>query len=122
MYIERHPYILPRLFLEHRQRIPLWQFLFHLLNRDKTSRYIEWNRDRVLEFRIKDTMAVADLWGSVKNKTDMTYEKLGRAMRYYYGKNIIEKVKNYYHFLIEGNHLSLVQTSENIAVILVNSR
>lgn len=77
---------------QHRQRIPLWQFLLHLLNRDTIARYIEWSHDRVLEFRIKDTMAVADLWGSVKNKTDMTYEKLGRAMRYYYGKSIIEKV------------------------------
>ena len=35
---------------------------------------------------------VAYLWGSIKDKSDMTYEKLGRAMRYYYGKNIIEKV------------------------------
>jgi len=65
----------------------------HLLNRDQNEKYIQWNRDYDLEFRIKDTIGVAELWGSVKNKTDMTYEKLGRAMRYYYGKSIIEKVR-----------------------------
>ncbi|XP_066931683.1 ETS domain-containing protein Elk-4-like [Clytia hemisphaerica] len=77
---------------QHRQRIPLWQFLLHLLNRDTNERYIQWSKEYELEFRIKDTVGVAELWGSVKNKTDMTYEKLGRAMRYYYGKSIIEKV------------------------------
>ena len=53
---------------------------------------MNWNKDYPLEFCINDTIGVADLWGSVKNKSDMTYEKFGRAMRYYYGKNIIEKV------------------------------
>jgi len=97
---------------QHRQRIPLWRFLLHLLHRDISTRYIEWSSDKVLEFRIKNTLGVAELWGSVKNKTDMTYEKLGRAMRYYYGKNVIEKVpgKRYsYRFILSRRtkkHLS----------------
>lgn len=45
-----------------------------------------------LTFKIKQPVNVAELWGSIKDKSDMTYEKLGRAMRYYYGKNVIEKV------------------------------
>ena len=81
-------------YIEHRQRIPLWQFLLHLLNRDTKEKYIQWSKEYELEFRIKDTIGVAELWGSVKNKNDMTYEKLGRAMRYYYGKSIIEKVRS----------------------------
>lgn len=32
------------------------------------------------------------LWGIQKNRTNMTYEKLSRALRYYYRMDIIEKV------------------------------
>ena len=53
---------------------------------------VQWTCEDNLEFKIKDPISVASLWGSIKDKVDMTYEKLGRAMRYYYGKNIIEKV------------------------------
>lgn len=97
---------------QHRQRIPLWRFLLHLLNRDKSGRLIEWSPGKPLQFRIKNTIGVASLWGSVKDKDDMTYEKLGRAMRYYYGKNIIEKVsgRRYsYQFILSrrtAKHLS----------------
>eukprot|EP00794_Sanderia_malayensis_P007257 gene7257-8065_t len=77
---------------QHRKRIPLWRFLLHLLHRDRLASLIEWTVIDRFEFRIKEPTEVAYLWGSIKDKSDMTYEKLGRAMRYYYGKNIIEKV------------------------------
>ena len=32
------------------------------------------------------------MWGLRKNKTNMNYDKLSRALRYYYDKNIIKKV------------------------------
>jgi len=32
------------------------------------------------------------MWGQQKNRTNMTYEKLSRALRYYYRMNIIKKV------------------------------
>ena len=32
------------------------------------------------------------MWGKKKNKPTMNYEKLSRGLRYYYGKNVIEKV------------------------------
>lgn len=102
---------------QHRKLIPLWKFLLHLLNRDKKSSYIEWSAERPLEFRILDTNSVAELWGSMKNKTDMTYEKLGRAMRYYYGKSIIEKVngKRYsYRFILSRRTKKYISQYVNI--------
>ena len=77
---------------QHRTRIPLWKFLLHLLMRDTHCRFVQWSTKSRLEFRIKDPHMLAELWGSVKDKSDMTYEKFGRAIRYYYGKKIIEKV------------------------------
>jgi hypothetical protein len=35
---------------------------------------------------------VAQLWGERKHKTNMTYEKLSRALRYYYDGDMISKV------------------------------
>lgn len=39
-----------------------------------------------------DAEAVAKLWGLRKSKKYMNYDKLSRALRYYYDKNIIKKV------------------------------
>ena len=78
--------------VEHRKRIPLWRFLLHLLYVDQQSNLVQWIDAEDLKFKIKSPIDVAQLWGSIKDKSDMTYEKLGRAMRYYYGKSIIEKV------------------------------
>ena len=44
------------------------------------------------EFKLVDAERVARLWGVRKNKQNMTYDKLSRALRYYYDKNIIRKV------------------------------
>ncbi|WAR02185.1 ELF5-like protein [Mya arenaria] len=42
--------------------------------------------------RLEQSSGLADLWGQQKNRTNMTYEKLSRALRYYYRMNIIKKV------------------------------
>ena len=67
--------------------------MLHLLHRDVDSKYVEWSKENPMQFQIKDPKFVARLWGSMKYKLHMNYEKLARAMRYYYGKDIIEKVR-----------------------------
>lgn len=44
------------------------------------------------EFKLSNPDAVAQLWGERKNKPTMNYEKLSRALRYYYEGDMISKV------------------------------
>ncbi|CAH1981530.1 unnamed protein product [Acanthoscelides obtectus] len=44
------------------------------------------------EFRLNHPELVAQLWGERKNKPMMNYEKLSRALRYYYDGDMISKV------------------------------
>jgi len=44
------------------------------------------------EFTVIRPEALAKLWGQCKNRPNMTYDKLSRALRYYYDRNIITKV------------------------------
>lgn len=71
--------------------ITLWQFLLHLLEDQSQKHLISWTSDDG-EFKLLDAEEVARLWGLRKNKTNMNYDKLSRALRYYYDKNIIRKV------------------------------
>ena len=71
--------------------ITLWQFLLELLISNQYTSIITWtNNDG--EFKLVNAEEVARLWGLRKNKTNMNYDKLSRALRYYYDKNIIKKV------------------------------
>uniref|UniRef100_UPI00358F4EDE ETS domain-containing protein Elk-3-like isoform X1 n=2 Tax=Myxine glutinosa TaxID=7769 RepID=UPI00358F4EDE len=71
--------------------ITLWQFLLQLLLDDRHERLIRWTSADG-EFKLLQAEEVARLWGLRKNKTNMNYDKLSRALRYYYDKNIIKKV------------------------------
>ncbi|XP_078399290.1 ETS domain-containing protein Elk-1-like [Cetorhinus maximus] len=70
--------------------ITLWQFLRQLLDENKSDLICWTSKDG--EFKLRNAEEVARLWGMRKNKTNMNYDKLSRALRYYYDKNIIKKV------------------------------
>lgn len=65
--------------------ITLWQFLLHLLEDQNQRHLISWTSNDG-EFKLLDAEEVARLWGLRKNKTNMNYDKLSRALRYYYDK------------------------------------
>ncbi|KAM4701624.1 ETS domain-containing protein Elk-4 [Discoglossus pictus] len=71
--------------------ITLWQFLLQLLQEPHHKRLICWTSNDG-EFKLLKAEEVARLWGVRKNKPSMNYDKLSRALRYYYVKNIIKKV------------------------------
>ncbi|KAH9519388.1 Transcription factor etv7 [Bulinus truncatus] len=71
----------------------LWEFIYQLLLDSKSfSKYVCWESESDLTFRINNPNELAEFWGKQKNRTNMTYEKLSRALRYYYKMDIIKKV------------------------------
>ncbi|XP_060678206.1 retroviral integration site protein Fli-1 homolog [Hemiscyllium ocellatum] len=85
-------------------QIQLWQFLLELLSDSANSSCITWEGTNG-EFKMTDPDEVARRWGERKSKPNMNYDKLSRALRYYYDKNIMTKVhgKRYaYKFDFQG--------------------
>ena len=76
----------------HKDVVHLWEFLFELLADESCGSIIAWITEESGEFKLKNPKQVAKLWGAYKGVTAMNYEKLGRALRTYYSKGIIEKV------------------------------
>uniref|UniRef100_A0A673L701 ETS homologous factor n=2 Tax=Sinocyclocheilus rhinocerous TaxID=307959 RepID=A0A673L701_9TELE len=71
----------------------LWEFIRDiLLNPERNPGLIKWEDHSEGVFRFLKSEAVAQLWGKKKNNSSMTYEKLSRAMRYYYKREILERV------------------------------
>lgn len=70
-----------------------------------------------------DAEAVAKLWGLRKSKKYMNYDKLSRALRYYYDKNIIKKVigqKFVYRFVDKSEGGVMVFNKNNCALAAVS--
>ncbi|XP_039352601.1 Friend leukemia integration 1 transcription factor isoform X5 [Mauremys reevesii] len=72
-------------------QIQLWQFLLELLSDSSNANCITWEGTNG-EFKMTDPDEVARRWGERKSKPNMNYDKLSRALRYYYDKNIMTKV------------------------------
>uniref|UniRef100_H3C001 Transcription factor ETV6 n=1 Tax=Tetraodon nigroviridis TaxID=99883 RepID=H3C001_TETNG len=68
----------------------LW-YVYQLLSDSRYENYIRWEDAESKVFRIMDPNGLARLWGNHKNRTNMTYEKMSRALRHYYKLNIIRK-------------------------------
>ncbi|PIK33872.1 putative GA-binding protein alpha chain [Apostichopus japonicus] len=72
-------------------QIQLWQFLLELLTDWECLEVIQWVGEEG-EFKLMNAELVAQKWGARKNKHSMNYEKLSRALRYYYDGDMIAKV------------------------------
>ena len=62
-----------------------------LLTDRNSQKLIKWVGEKGA-FKLEDPERVAQLWGERKNKPAMNYEKLSRALRYYYDGDMIHKV------------------------------
>ena len=78
----------------YKNTIHLWEFLLELLEDERYIPLISWTRKEEGEFKIKRQEEVARRWGRLKQRAGMNYDKLSRALRYYYQKGIIKKVRN----------------------------
>ena len=85
-------------------QIQLWQFILELRADAANAFFIRWENTSG-QFRMLDPDEVARRWGKRKNKANMNYDKMGRAIRYYYDKMILTKVpgKRFtYQFNLKG--------------------
>lgn len=76
----------------HKNTIRLWEFLLDLLANDDLRTIIYWSRREFQEFKLLRPEEVARRWGLVKRRQGMNYKKLSRALRFYYGQGIVQKV------------------------------
>jgi len=73
--------------------IQLWQFLLELLlDPAHNKTIIEWTHDQKFEFKLLNPTLIATMWGKRTNKPSMNYKKLSRSLKYYYDKDIIDRV------------------------------
>lgn len=110
-------------------RIPgcrlLWDYVYHLLCDERYQEYIRWEEPESLQFRVVDPNGLARLWGNHKNRGNMTYEKMSRALRHYYKLNIIKKEpgqKLLFRFLktphdLKNHHVDLEDSSEHSSLL-----
>ncbi|KAK7864337.1 hypothetical protein R5R35_009180 [Gryllus longicercus] len=71
----------------------LWEFIRDLLLKPEyCPSLICWENHEEGIFRFVRSDKVAELWGTIKENPKMTYEKLSRAMRYYYKSQVLQPV------------------------------
>jgi len=105
----------------------LWDFLQQLLNdkEQKYARFIAWRNAETGVFKIVDPAGLAKLWGIQKNHLSMNYDKMSRALRYYYRVNILRKVqgeRHCYQFLRNPSELRSIKNISSLKISPVVSR
>ncbi|XP_046852338.1 ETS-related transcription factor Elf-5-like [Xenia sp. Carnegie-2017] len=63
----------------------LWKFLYRLLEspNQENDNLLQWVDRKNYIFRVVQTAELAHRWGQEKNKVNMNYDKLSRALRQY---------------------------------------
>ncbi|XP_060586951.1 uncharacterized protein LOC132742533 [Ruditapes philippinarum] len=72
------------------KNILLWKFLLGEL-RKPNSNHIKWENEREGIFKFVDTAECSRLWGQMKKKEDMNFEKLSRGIRHYYKDGLMSR-------------------------------
>jgi len=103
----------------------LWDFLQQLLNdpQQRYSNYIAWKCRDTGVFKIVDPAGLAKLWGIQKNHLSMNYDKMSRALRYYYRVNILRKVqgeRHCYQFLRNPTELKSIKNISLLRQTMAN--
>ena len=70
----------------------LWEFTLRVLKKPKYKYMVSWEKREEGLFRFNNAQAFAALWGKHRNRPQMSYDKVARALRYYYKRNILEQV------------------------------
>ncbi|OWF50477.1 uncharacterized protein LOC110450348 [Mizuhopecten yessoensis] len=100
-------------------QVQLWQFLLELLTDGANDCCIKWEGPNG-EFRMTDPEEVAKRWGSRKNKPNMNYDKLSRALRYYYDKMILTKVQGK-RYTYKFNFKMILESNKRVSGSITNS-
>lgn len=105
----------------------LWDFLQQLLNdkEQRYARYIAWRNAETGVFKIVDPPGLARLWGIQKNHLSMNYDKMSRALRYYYRVNILRKVqgeRHCYQFLRNPSELRNIKNISSLKMAAAPAR
>merc|ERR1739844_288506 len=97
----------------------LWDFLQQLLNdaQQRYTSYIAWKNKDTGVFKIVDPAGLARLWGIQKNHLSMNYDKMSRALRYYYRVNILRKVQGERHCYQFLRNPSELKSIKNISLL-----
>uniref|UniRef100_H2ZAP3 ETS domain-containing protein n=1 Tax=Ciona savignyi TaxID=51511 RepID=H2ZAP3_CIOSA len=94
----------------------LYEFLLALLQDPLTCPHlIRWLDIKLGVFKLMKTKVVSWMWGQHKKKPEMSYETLGRSLRYYSQKGILRKVIGYhltYQFRFLPKNLKVVPSLE----------
>lgn len=70
----------------------IFEFILDILSEPRYSSIITWDGSSG-QFTITQPHQVAGLWGDRNGRPNMTYQKFTRALRYYYHKKVLAKVR-----------------------------